>query len=307
MDKKNYKNIVIGAGISGLNTARELNKNGELTIVLEKSRGFGGRLATRRTLDTTFDHGAQFYRLKESTLSLHQEYESSQLTNLWFEDNSFKHYCSTKGMTLFAKHLAHNLETRLEFLVQTIRFENNLWHIISDKGESILGERVVLSAPVPQALILLDKNQLHYPDSLNKINYTKALIALVTCENKSGLEKNYQENISPFFSIADQQSKKLSSISAFTFTMDAIFSEANFENTDEENLKAILFEINRAFPDLKIIGSELKKWRYCQVQEAFNELYYEVMPNLFLIGDGFGGASINGALRSSKALLQAIN
>ena len=307
MDKKIYKNIVIGAGISGLNTARELNKNGELTIVLEKSRGFGGRLATRRTLSTTFDHGAQFYRLKESTAILHQEFAAKDLSYLWFEENSFKHYSSTKGMTLFAKELAKNLETRLEFLVQNIRLENNLWHLQSDKGESVVGERVILTAPVPQTLILLDNNQLAYPESLKKIRYTKALILLVTSENKNGLDKIYQENISPFFSIADQQSKQLSSVPAFTFTMDANFSEANFENTDEENVKAILVEINRAFPDLKIIGSELKKWRYCQVLDAFQELYCEVMPNFYLIGDGFGGASINGALRSSNAFIKALN
>lgn len=304
MDKKIYKNIVIGAGISGLNTARELNKNGELTIVLEKSRGFGGRIATRRTLNTTFDHGAQFYRLKEYTTSLHQEFSANQLTQLWFEENSFKHYSSTKGMTLFAKHLAQNIETRLEFLVQTIQFRDNLWEIISDNGESICGERVLLTAPVPQALILLDKNQIPYPESLKNIKYTKALIALVTCETKVGLNKIYQENVSPFFSIADQQSKKVSPVNAYTFTMDAKFSEENFEKNDEDNLNVIMSEINRVFPNLKITGAELKKWRYCQVQEVFSELYCEVQPNFYLLGDGFGGASINGALRSSQALLQ---
>jgi phytoene dehydrogenase-like protein len=41
--------IVIGAGISGLAAATELAKAGCRTIVLEKSRGIGGRMATRRS------------------------------------------------------------------------------------------------------------------------------------------------------------------------------------------------------------------------------------------------------------------
>ena len=40
--------IVIGAGISGLAAATELAKAGCRTIVLEKSRGIGGRMAARR-------------------------------------------------------------------------------------------------------------------------------------------------------------------------------------------------------------------------------------------------------------------
>jgi len=50
---------VIGAGLAGLTAARTLADAGLAVVVFEKSRGLGGRLATRRTrggLD--YDHGA---------------------------------------------------------------------------------------------------------------------------------------------------------------------------------------------------------------------------------------------------------
>ena len=54
------KIAIIGAGISGLTTAINLDKNYELTL-FEKSRGAGGRICTRYTDSYNFDHGAQFF------------------------------------------------------------------------------------------------------------------------------------------------------------------------------------------------------------------------------------------------------
>lgn len=52
---------VIGAGMAGITCARRLRDRGLEVVVFEKSRGVGGRLATRRTAGgLAFDHGAQF-------------------------------------------------------------------------------------------------------------------------------------------------------------------------------------------------------------------------------------------------------
>ncbi|MCX6834114.1 MAG: FAD-dependent oxidoreductase, partial [candidate division Zixibacteria bacterium] len=51
---------VIGAGISGLISARTFHELGFDVTVFEKSRGPGGRTATRRAdPGLSFDHGAQ--------------------------------------------------------------------------------------------------------------------------------------------------------------------------------------------------------------------------------------------------------
>ena len=50
---------IIGCGISGIFAALHLKKRGLKNIRLfDKSRGVGGRLATRRSNDGKFDHGA---------------------------------------------------------------------------------------------------------------------------------------------------------------------------------------------------------------------------------------------------------
>ncbi len=52
--------IVVGAGIAGLAAAVRLTAAGVDVTVVDKGRGVGGRLATRRIGDATLDHGAPF-------------------------------------------------------------------------------------------------------------------------------------------------------------------------------------------------------------------------------------------------------
>ena len=53
--------VVIGAGIAGLMAAARLADHGRSVLVLDKSRGVGGRMATRRIGGAVCDHGAQFF------------------------------------------------------------------------------------------------------------------------------------------------------------------------------------------------------------------------------------------------------
>ena len=56
--------VVIGAGMSGIACARALQAEGVPVRLIDKGRGIGGRMATRRTAvagkTITFDHGAQY-------------------------------------------------------------------------------------------------------------------------------------------------------------------------------------------------------------------------------------------------------
>jgi len=54
------KIAVIGAGMAGLKAASTLHQVGMEVTVFEKSRGLGGRLASRRTDFGHFNHGAQY-------------------------------------------------------------------------------------------------------------------------------------------------------------------------------------------------------------------------------------------------------
>ena len=52
---------IIGAGLAGVAAAGDLIAAGKSVLLIEKSRGIGGRMATRRHAGTRIDHGAQFF------------------------------------------------------------------------------------------------------------------------------------------------------------------------------------------------------------------------------------------------------
>ena len=57
---------VIGAGLAGIACARTLVQAGHQVTVFEKSRGVGGRMATRDSAFGTFDHGAQYFTVRDA-------------------------------------------------------------------------------------------------------------------------------------------------------------------------------------------------------------------------------------------------
>jgi len=66
MAKRQQRNIaVVGAGIAGLACARTLVQAGHRVTVLDKERTVGGRLASRETPFGTFDHGAQYFTVRD--------------------------------------------------------------------------------------------------------------------------------------------------------------------------------------------------------------------------------------------------
>jgi renalase len=63
--KQAQKIAVIGAGMAGITCARTLAQAGHSVHVFEKSRGLSGRMSTRRTPFGSFDHGAQYFTVRD--------------------------------------------------------------------------------------------------------------------------------------------------------------------------------------------------------------------------------------------------
>ena len=61
---------LIGAGIAGITCARTLAQGGHRVSVFEKSDGVGGRMATRSTPFGSFDHGAQYFTVRDPRFAL---------------------------------------------------------------------------------------------------------------------------------------------------------------------------------------------------------------------------------------------
>lgn len=155
--------LIIGAGMAGLACARRLSDAGLSPVVLDKGRGIGGRMATRRvTLQVTpghgelrFDHGAQYISAKDpgfaETLAAMRE---AKAADLWDDGAQRPHYVGLPGMSGLPRALAEGLDVRQNVEVTALRRTADAWTVEAG-AESLLADRVVLAIPAPQVAGLL--------------------------------------------------------------------------------------------------------------------------------------------------------
>jgi hypothetical protein len=164
---------IVGAGLAGVGIAYRLREEPVDVTILEKSRGVGGRAATRRRNGCRYDHGANYIKDSDGrTNDLVRELGAEGLVDIdepvWTFDASGEispgdrqetHKWSwTEGITQFAKRLLKEADatvhkaTRVDGLYK----DADGW-TLSDTGGNDHGpfEQVVLTPPAPQTAELL--------------------------------------------------------------------------------------------------------------------------------------------------------
>lgn len=162
---------IIGAGLSGLVAARELCKCSEV-IIFEKSRGFGGRMATRYEKGFEFDHGAQFFTARSSEFQAYLEpmvdrgivaawharfaeldNDKVAATRDW--DGTFPHYVGAPRMNAIGHFLADGLAIRRNTTVAQLDRATDGWSL-ADSEDNALGtfDWVISSMPAAQTAAL---------------------------------------------------------------------------------------------------------------------------------------------------------
>ncbi|AFZ11748.1 amine oxidase [Crinalium epipsammum PCC 9333] len=191
--------VVIGAGIAGLICAQQLQQAGLIVVVVEKSRGVGGRFATRRLHDTRADHGVRYLEPYGKRLQqLIDELTNRNILQVWTDTvyelsadgilqpkNDYPRYIASEGMTAVAKFLATGLDIRLNQRVEAIQIkaERDLLSVENNECDSTY--QLLLSSPATQT-----------PDKLN----ARAIVAAIPAPQAvSLLEPLAESGLSPEF------------------------------------------------------------------------------------------------------------
>jgi predicted NAD/FAD-dependent oxidoreductase len=162
---------IVGAGISGLMCARTLLDSGVDVTVFEKSRGVGGRMATRRTAEgLRFDHGAQYFTIRDPRFENYvQSWIQDGIVAPWegrictltnghieWKQNTTPRFVGVPGMNAICRHLAAGLNVQFRTKVDPPVIDQGPWHLSDDQGKH-LGEFdcFITSAPAPQSADLL--------------------------------------------------------------------------------------------------------------------------------------------------------
>ncbi len=163
---------VIGAGMAGITCAIELQRLGKQVVVFEKSRGVGGRMATRRLFETRADHGTCYLTPKGSRFQavLDQAIAAGVMRswtdtvhimdgdgNLQASSDIYPRYIAPLGMNSIAKFMAADLDIRCEQRVVKLEPVGNSWLITTDgiTPTELIADTLIMTVPAPQALDLL--------------------------------------------------------------------------------------------------------------------------------------------------------
>ena len=162
---------VIGAGIAGLACARTLADHGVEVEVLDKARGPGGRTSTRRGEHGSFDHGAQYFTVRDARFARAvRGFEEEGVAARW--DARFARigaegvesfdpsprFVGIPSMSAVCGHLAAELSIAYSSRVSGIVRDGARWRIEIDGGTGGAMEpfdAVLSTAPAPQTALLL--------------------------------------------------------------------------------------------------------------------------------------------------------
>jgi len=307
--------VIVGAGLSGLTAAQELTEQGHSVVVFDKGRGVGGRLATRRAGNATFDHGAQFFTVRsEEFRERVNEWIAAGVVREWCRgfdsEDGHPRYVGAQGMTSIAKHLARDLNVRTSSLVFSLVQNNTDWTVITDDGEKHQADAVLLTAPLPQTFSLMFSANIEMPAEMRKIDYQRTLgllVTLVTPTHNIAPPGGMQNPDDVFSFIGDNSAKGICSATALTFHANADWSAKHFDLSTEEIGAALL---NAAQPWLNgalIAHREVKKWRFATPENVWPEAcWLHESGSLAIAGDAFNGPKVEGAFLSGLAAATAL-
>jgi predicted NAD/FAD-dependent oxidoreductase len=314
---EDYDVVIVGAGIAGLVAASRLRDEGFRVLVLDKGRGVGGRMATRRTGDAVLDHGAQFITVRDPRFrSMMDAWLEAGAAREWcrgfagadlsVETDGHPRYCGASGMTAIPKHLAENLPVRCDVRVTAVGPSDDGWRIETEGGEAVTGAALVLTPPVPQSLALLEAGGSRPPKEISNvlrgIQYDPCLAALAVLDAPSGLPEpgGVQTREEPVAWVADNRMKGISpGAHAVTVHAGPEFSRSRWES-DEECIAGELLEFAARWVKGTAREVEVMKWRYSKPVRTTAEpcLVVEDPALLVWAGDAFAGPRVEGAALS---------
>lgn len=162
---------IIGSGVAGLSAGLQLQARGASVTLFEKSRGPGGRLASKRVdgvdhTNSTVDMGAQFFTLRNPRFrSLLDErayaewpgrlrYENGQ--GDWEDFRQATRYVGTPRMTAISRALAAHLTINNDVRVAKLLRDDLGWHVIDADGHDHGAfDSVIMTMPPAQSQALL--------------------------------------------------------------------------------------------------------------------------------------------------------
>ena len=310
-----FDTVVVGGGISGSKMVDLLSRQGEKVLLLEKSRGLGGRLCTRYTPFGKFQHGAQFFTIRnaefyEEITPYIQNAECKEWgplgylkDGIWQKATSTPRYVFVNSTSTLCSHWAKQAEVCLTAQVQSLSFDQ-IWRIHLQDGQVYTAKKLVLSMPLEQAKSLLPievelplVQEWHLGASV--MFYSKKPLHL-----PNGFVGGFV-NGSPIRFVANQESKQNSDErQAWVLVLNEEWAQSHWKQ--EGLLRHWLHHCQDIFgesiDESLVEWSTVHFWKFAELKKSQGQQQWYPQYQLGLVGESFQGGRIEGAYLSAHTL-----
>lgn len=293
--------VVVGAGLSGLAAARRARDLGRPVVVFEKSRGLGGRLATRRVDGVPVDHGCPVLDIPDGTALVDVAADLGPDATIPVGGTTAR--ALPAGMTALAKALADGIDVRRDVRVGSLRRQGSCVAVADDTGAPLVeAGAAILSAPGPQtAQLLRSAGERERAEAVEAVPYEQAVMLLAGFPSaaRSGV-------IGPdgLFTRIVREDEKGRDTNGGEAVVGAQLTPAASVERFAAHDEAVAAEVLPALAGVVGAGErarwwQVKRWRYATpLGRLTDDSAWDTGTGIFLCGDVMTGVDLDAVYRS---------
>lgn len=299
--------------MAGLACAGQLAAAGHRPLVLDKGRGIGGRMATRRVeiagQACGFDHGAQYFTIRDPEFRMALSPLADAIAP-WDDGGSEPRFVGRPGMSSLPKAMAEGIDLRQGVEVLALRRDGSAW-LLETKGGLVMARHLVMTMPAPQAARLLGRDHPLVP-RLDCVRMAPCLTLMAAFPGAAPRPfLHHSSGTDPLAWIAQDSSKpgRHAGLTCWVAQADPDWSAGHLEEAPDSLVRLMLPLLAKtigAEPEMALHASA-HRWRYARVTTPLGTpCLADEDGTLWLGGDWCLGARVEAAWQSGTALAKAL-
>jgi renalase len=314
---------VIGAGITGLTAGRGLFELGWDVQVWDKGRRPGGRVATRRQDEQRYDHGAQYFTIRDPRFQT--------ATSAWLHNGSVAEwrgrivrweagetqetapqprFVGVPGMSAMAANLAEGLQIHSERRITHLEHTPQGWKLYEET--SLCGEgfdAVLVTVPAPQVPGLLVEHP--FSQHAQAVTMNPCWAVMVTLSQRAQLDWDGAfVHGSSLGWIARNSSKpgRKPTPDAWVLHANADWSREHLESSPESVCSALFTAFREIVGSVQPTNIMAHRWRYSLgCIEPKEAAWHDPTIQLVVAGDWISGGRVEGAFLAGLSVVEALS
>ena len=312
---------IVGSGIAGLMCGQLLKEAGHSVFLVDKGRRAGGRMSTRNREPWQWDHGAQYFTVRDQRFAPYiNAWKEKAVVSEWFDllpgqspEKKEARYIGINGMNAIPQHLSLGLNIYQSMCVEKLHYEDSIWQLVMKSGEILSCQELVLTPPLPQVVSLLQGsnllNQLKEGASLTSVEYEKGLSLLLVLDKPCTIPYPgcLKLESGPVSWIADNSQKEgFSDQYCITVHANPQYADETWNDENNEVAEGMIKSIKPLLGS-SVVDWHIHRWLYAFAKNPLKIPFYsDEDMHISIAGDAFLSSRVESAAMSGLSAAEAL-